>query len=304
MAAQGRLAGCRLLAATEALLALAHPVLGHFDARKRGAGLLAYDDLIAHRRARAARSRQRLGAVQARWRPRPRAAGRGAGQQPGAVAHRRRADGGVLRRRGRGAPHDLSEAEAARRRSVFAVGDIKQSIYGFQGADAAGFGSWGTAFEERVRGSEGEFRKVPLTTSFRSTAPVLALVDAVFAEAPARQGVVPEGEDAAAPRRPRGPRRRGGAVAAAAPRRQAEAAPLAGAGAAGAGGRRAGAARRGRRRAHRPHAATTSACPRAASAAATPRPAARPWSPAASAPATCWCWSAAAPPSCSGWCAR
>ena len=43
----GLLAGCRLLAATESLLALAHPVLGHFDARKRGAGLMAYDDLIA-----------------------------------------------------------------------------------------------------------------------------------------------------------------------------------------------------------------------------------------------------------------
>jgi ATP-dependent helicase/nuclease subunit A len=74
------------------------------------------------------------------------------------------------------------------------VGDVKQSIYGFQGADTAGFGVWGSTFENRVQGSEGEFRKVPLTTSFRSTAPVLALVDAVFAEDAARQGVVADGE--------------------------------------------------------------------------------------------------------------
>jgi ATP-dependent helicase/nuclease subunit A len=191
---QGRLAGCRLLAATEALLALAHPVLGHFDARKRGAGLMAYDDLIAtaERVLRDPGSAWVLFKLDggldhvlldeaqdsnpAQWRI------------AAALTEEFFAGEGTDRRRA------LSEAEAARRRSVFAVGDIKQSIYGFQGADTAGFGTWGTAFESRVRGSEGEFRKVPLTTSFRSTAPVLALVDAVFAEELARQGVAADGE--------------------------------------------------------------------------------------------------------------
>ncbi len=49
----------------------------------------------------AGRSRRRLGAVQAGWRPRPPAAGRGAGHRAGAMAHRACADRGVLHRRGR-----------------------------------------------------------------------------------------------------------------------------------------------------------------------------------------------------------
>ena len=48
----------------------------------------------------AGRSRRRLGAVQAGWRPRSPAAGRGAGHRAGAVAHRACADRGILRRRG------------------------------------------------------------------------------------------------------------------------------------------------------------------------------------------------------------
>jgi ATP-dependent helicase/nuclease subunit A len=194
---QGRLAGCRLLAATEALLALAHPVLGHFDARKRGAGLMAYDDLIAtaERVLRDPGSAWVLFKLDggldhvlldeaqdsnpAQWRI------------AAALTEEFFAGQGAERR-----TFSEAEAEAARRRSVFAVGDIKQSIYGFQGADTAGFGTWGTAFERRVRDSEGEFRQVPLTTSFRSTAPVLALVDAVFAEDAARRGVVPDGAEA------------------------------------------------------------------------------------------------------------
>ena len=78
-------------------------------------------------------------------------------------------------------------------RTIFAVGDIKQAIYGFQGADAAGFGSWEGEYRRRVQGLDGRFEKVDLNVSFRSTAPVLALVDAVFADGPARAGVVADG---------------------------------------------------------------------------------------------------------------
>ncbi len=78
-------------------------------------------------------------------------------------------------------------------RTVFAVGDVKQSIYGFQGADATGFGRWKTHFAERCRAISNELRDVQLKVSFRSTAPVLALVDAVFAEGAAREGVVEPG---------------------------------------------------------------------------------------------------------------
>ena len=65
------------------------------------AALLDYDDLIARSSTAAGRPRRRLGAVQVGRRAGPSAAGRGAGHRARAVAHRRRADRGVLRRRGR-----------------------------------------------------------------------------------------------------------------------------------------------------------------------------------------------------------
>jgi len=74
-------------------------------------------------------------------------------------------------------------------RSVFAVGDVKQSIYGFQGADPAEFEAMHRYFAERARDADRPFRKVPLETSFRSTSSVLALVDEVFATEGARDGL-------------------------------------------------------------------------------------------------------------------
>jgi ATP-dependent helicase/nuclease subunit A len=79
-------------------------------------------------------------------------------------------------------------------RTVFAVGDVKQSIYSFQRADPSAFHRMQAHFAERARAAEAVFAEVPLTLSFRSAPAVLAAVDAVFAEPPARDGVVPEGE--------------------------------------------------------------------------------------------------------------
>lgn len=76
-----------------------------------------------------------------------------------------------------------------RLRTLFAVGDEKQSIYSFQGADPARFGAIGRAFRARAEAAELGWHQVPLTLSFRSTEPVLEAVDAVFARAPAREGV-------------------------------------------------------------------------------------------------------------------
>jgi ATP-dependent helicase/nuclease subunit A len=81
-----------------------------------------------------------------------------------------------------------------RTRTVFAVGDRKQSIYSFQGADTAEFDYSHDELAQRVRTSGQEFRDVGLDVSFRSTAPVLALVDAVFADPLARSGVIGAGE--------------------------------------------------------------------------------------------------------------
>ena len=69
--------------------------------------------------------RRRLGALQARRRHRPRAARRGAGHRARAMGHPARPDRRVLHRR---------RAPGERRRTMFAVGDEKQSIFSFQGA--------------------------------------------------------------------------------------------------------------------------------------------------------------------------
>jgi ATP-dependent helicase/nuclease subunit A len=189
LAVQGRLSACRLLEATNALLALAGPVLDHYEARKRSSGLLAYDDLIA---------------ISSRVL-----------RDPGSAWVLFKLDGGLdhvlLDEAQDTNPAQWEIASALTEeffagfgaelaggtgiRTIFAVGDTKQSIYGFQGADARGFGTWEARFRKRVEGGgrKGDFRKVELNVSFRSTAPVLALVDAVFADGPARAGVVEEG---------------------------------------------------------------------------------------------------------------
>ncbi|MCW8308418.1 double-strand break repair helicase AddA [Acidiphilium sp. PA] len=84
-------------------------------------------------------------------------------------------------------------AKADVRRTIFAVGDRKQSIYSFQGADLASFDAWRTGIGGRVRAAAARWHEGTLATSFRSSAPVLALVDRVF-EGVARAGVVLSGE--------------------------------------------------------------------------------------------------------------
>lgn len=66
-------------------------------------------------------------------------------------------------------------------RTVFAVGDPKQSIYGFQGADPQRFLSERQALSKRAHKAKQKFKGPELRTSFRSAPNVLAAVDAVFA---------------------------------------------------------------------------------------------------------------------------
>ena len=79
-------------------------------------------------------------------------------------------------------------------RTVFAVGDRKQSIYSVQGADAAGFERERRLLAGMVTDAAQSWQDVPMDVSFRSTAPILSLVDAVFADPVAAAGVVLEGE--------------------------------------------------------------------------------------------------------------
>jgi len=76
-----------------------------------------------------------------------------------------------------------------RTRTIFAVGDAKQSIYSFQRADPQAYLRMRRHFETRTAAAEQEWRVVPLEISFRSTEPVLQAIDAIFRQDAARDGV-------------------------------------------------------------------------------------------------------------------
>ena len=67
-----------------------------------------------------------------------------------------------------------------RKRTIFAVGDEKQSIFSFQGAAPAEFENMRREFETLSVRSNREFRHVRFDTSLRSGANVLSAVDIVF----------------------------------------------------------------------------------------------------------------------------
>ncbi len=75
-------------------------------------------------------------------------------------------------------------------RTVFAVGDPKQSIYGFRRADPAAFAHWRDDFGRRVIDAELDWRPAELVQSFRSVQPVLSAVDKVFESDLARDGLL------------------------------------------------------------------------------------------------------------------
>ena len=170
-------------AISHALVTLAEPMLRAYADRKNSAGLLDYDDLIGHASALLI--------------------------DPGAAWVLYKLDGGIdhllLDEVQDTAPpqwriaHALTEEFFAGlgardvHRTVFAVGDKKQSIYSFQGADVEAFDKARGLWQRRVTGAEKEFRDVPLDVSFRSTEPVLRLVDAVFADPIAAAGVAAPG---------------------------------------------------------------------------------------------------------------
>lgn len=77
--------------------------------------------------------------------------------------------------------------------TVFAVGDRKQSIYSFQGADPQKFEEMRQYFNRQAAKS-GRFHEVNLEVSFRSTAAVLDVVNQVFNDERAKKGVAPEGQ--------------------------------------------------------------------------------------------------------------
>ncbi|MCX8506756.1 MAG: UvrD-helicase domain-containing protein, partial [Alphaproteobacteria bacterium] len=65
-------------------------------------------------------------------------------------------------------------------RSLFVVGDVKQSIYSFQGADARNFATMREYLKQRASEGQKPWQEVPFEFNFRSVPVILALVDAVF----------------------------------------------------------------------------------------------------------------------------
>ncbi|HLI10942.1 MAG TPA: double-strand break repair helicase AddA [Alphaproteobacteria bacterium] len=179
-----RLRAATTAAASAALLRLGAAVLDAYDGHKERAALLDYDDLIL-------KTRRLLETRGADW---------------------------VLYKLDRGLDHILIDeaqdtnpdqwrivallaeeffaGEGARGlpRTVFAVGDVKQSIYSFQGADPDAFETMRAHFAARSRAADGLWRSVALEVSFRSTPAVLQAVDAVFGLPSAADGVVRPGE--------------------------------------------------------------------------------------------------------------
>ena len=74
-------------------------------------------------------------------------------------------------------------------RTLFAVGDEKQSIYSFQGAEPEMFARKGEHFAKMAENAGALWRRVPLNLSFRTVQPVLDAVDGVFADSSRTPGL-------------------------------------------------------------------------------------------------------------------
>ncbi len=91
---------------------------------------------------------------------------------------------------------DFFSGDSARNvvRTLFAVGDEKQSIYSFQGARPERFSEESQRTRHRVSQSGLAFSSVRLPLSFRSTSDVLAAVDHIFGPADNARGLSAAGE--------------------------------------------------------------------------------------------------------------
>ena len=84
----------------------------------------------------------------------------------------------------------VGETARSSGRTVFAVGDPKQSIYSFQGAEPESFFISRDLFKERVEtDGRSQFHAEDLTLSFRSSPVILDAVDAVFSAPHRYQGL-------------------------------------------------------------------------------------------------------------------
>jgi ATP-dependent helicase/nuclease subunit A len=86
------------------------------------------------------------------------------------------------------------EGARGQNRTLFAVGDEKQSIYSFQGARPEIFAETGRLTRRNALDSNRKFEEAKLNLSFRSTSDVLSAVDQVFALPENQRGLVADGD--------------------------------------------------------------------------------------------------------------
>ncbi|MDR3374593.1 MAG: double-strand break repair helicase AddA [Ancalomicrobiaceae bacterium] len=180
-----RLKALATLAETEAALTIGDAVIGEYEREKRGRGALDFSDLIRSAVHLLDRSRS------AAWVQYKLDKG---------ISH-------ILVDEAQDTSPDMwriverlseeffaGEGQRQLDRTVFAVGDEKQSIYSFQGAAPDQFAAMRRRFAGRARDAGFIFDDIKLYLSFRSTADVLGAVDAVFA-AGRQVGVVADPAD-------------------------------------------------------------------------------------------------------------
>lgn len=74
----------------------------------------------------------------------------------------------------------FTDGDTVNNRSLFVVGDTKQSIYGFQNADPRAFADSRQAIEKQIKNNYRTIQEVSLDQSFRSLKPILQTVDCFF----------------------------------------------------------------------------------------------------------------------------
>ena len=84
---------------------------------------------------------------------------------------------------------------AEKERTLFVVGDTKQSIYSFQGAEPGSFADMRRRFQDFSRSLKRPWTVVDLDTSFRSSDAVLKVVDYVFSNPDLKESLLHEGMD-------------------------------------------------------------------------------------------------------------
>ncbi len=178
-----RLRAFRTFTRSLALLIFAESVLGRFVAAKRARNALDFDDLIAA-------LRRLLQSGQASWMML---------KLDSSIEHvlvdeaqdTTREMWDILR--GLTEEFFAGEGKSRRRRSLFVVGDEKQSIFSFQGADPVVFEESRAFFAQKSLEPALIKTPVALNSSFRSSDDILRAVDAVFAAGDRAEGLTASG---------------------------------------------------------------------------------------------------------------